>query len=170
MREEFRPVTIDELEGKKRRVSRAASADGAAPQRICLPYWPALKPRRPSSLPTTASPLWYCPHTRPRPRSPTLPPQDIEEALVKQDIQRAKIQERQNAPGAMARAIRMNEAQQARQRGKMMLPAPQVSDAELEALARAGEPGGMDVDVAGGWVRLCLDGGPGGGRGVQQFA
>lgn len=95
IREEFRPVTIDELEGKKRR--------------------------------------------------------DIEAALIKQDVAKAKIAERQNAPGAMRRAIEMNEAAAQRRRGKMMLPAPQVSDAELEQLARAGEQAvAMDTDITEG--------------------
>lgn len=95
MREEFRPITIDELEGKKRR--------------------------------------------------------DIEAGLVKQDLAKAKISERQNAPSAVARAIQMNEAAQQRRRGRMMLPAPQISDAELEQLARAGEHAvAMDADVAEG--------------------
>ncbi|KAL4447677.1 hypothetical protein ABPG75_004896 [Micractinium tetrahymenae] len=97
MREEFRPITIEELEGKKRR--------------------------------------------------------DIEAGLLKQDLAKAKIAERQNAPSAVARNIqaRMNEAAQQRKRGRMMLPAPQVSDAELEHLARAGEHAvAMDADVAEG--------------------
>lgn len=45
----------------------------------------------------------------------------------------------------------MNEAAAQRKRGRMMLPAPQVSDAELEQLARAGEHAvAMDADIAGG--------------------
>ncbi|KAI3429454.1 hypothetical protein D9Q98_005547 [Chlorella vulgaris] len=95
MREEFRPITIDELEGKKRR--------------------------------------------------------DIEAALVKQDQAKKQIAERQNAPSAVKAMLEANEAAQQRRRGKMMLPAPQISDAELEQLARAGEQAGaMDVDLTEG--------------------
>lgn len=90
MREEFRPVTKDELEGRRRA--------------------------------------------------------DIEAELIKRDMQKQKMAERHNAPAAVARAVAMNEAQAVRRRGKMMLPAPQVSDAELEALARAGA-GAADVDT-----------------------
>jgi len=89
MREEFRPVTKEELEGQKRT--------------------------------------------------------DIEAELVKRDIQRQKMAERQNAPAAVARAVAMNEAQAVRRRGKMMLPTPQVSEAELEMLAQAGSAA-MDID------------------------
>lgn len=44
----------------------------------------------------------------------------------------------------------MNEATLQRRRGKMMLPAPQISDAELEALARQGGELGLDPELAGG--------------------
>jgi len=61
----------------------------------------------------------------------------LEEILVKQDIQKAKIAERANAPAALARAAAATEAAApARRGGKMMLPAPQISEAELEAIAR----------------------------------
>jgi pre-mRNA-splicing factor CDC5/CEF1 len=61
----------------------------------------------------------------------------LEEVLVKQDIQKAKIAERANAPAALARAAAATEAAApVRRGGKMMLPAPQISEAELEAIAR----------------------------------
>jgi pre-mRNA-splicing factor CDC5/CEF1 len=48
----------------------------------------------------------------------------------------------------------MNEAAQQKRRGRMMLPAPQISDAELEQLARAGEHAvAMDADITGGEER-----------------
>jgi pre-mRNA-splicing factor CDC5/CEF1 len=70
---------------------------------------------------------------------------DIEADLMKNDMQRAKMNERKNVPAAVARAMAANEAQQSVRRGKMMLPAPQVSDMELEMIARQGA-GAMDVD------------------------
>lgn len=61
----------------------------------------------------------------------------LEEVLVKQDIQKAKIAERANAPAALARAAAATEASApVRRGGKMMLPAPQISEEELEAIAR----------------------------------
>ncbi|GBF97104.1 hypothetical protein Rsub_10115 [Raphidocelis subcapitata] len=92
LREEFRPVTIEEMEGKRRR--------------------------------------------------------DIEEGLVKKDLKRQKLQESKDAPAMVARMNAAHEAALAR-RGKMMLPAPQVSEAELEAIARMGE-GGLDPALAAG--------------------
>ncbi|KAI8106894.1 hypothetical protein M9434_001548 [Picochlorum sp. BPE23] len=80
MREEFRPVTKDELEGRKRK--------------------------------------------------------DIEKELIKQDVAKRKIAERKDAPNMIAQQLAAHEALQSTRRGKMMLPAPQVTDAELEALAR----------------------------------
>lgn len=70
---------------------------------------------------------------------------DIEADLVKSDMQKQKMAERQNVPAAVARAMAVNEAQTGVRRGKMMLPAPQVSDAELEMIARQGA-GAMDID------------------------
>ena len=53
--------------------------------------------------------------------------------------------------------MELNEAQMQRRRGKMMLPAPQISDAELEAIARQGGElgGGLDPELTGwcqGWL------------------
>jgi len=91
MREEFRPVTKEELEGRKRK--------------------------------------------------------DIEKELVKRDIEKGKIAERRNAPDAIARSLAAHDASVSGRRGKMMLPAPQVTDAELELLAKEGA-GAMDAAVA----------------------
>jgi pre-mRNA-splicing factor CDC5/CEF1 len=91
MREEFRPVTKDELEGRQRR--------------------------------------------------------DIEADFVKKDAAAAKAADRLRPPPSAARALAAEDAQAPRRRGRMMLPAPQVSDAELEAIARSGA-GAMDVDGA----------------------
>eukprot|EP00890_Picochlorum_soloecismus_P005608 jgi/Picsp_1/6048/NSC_03402-R1_cell division cycle 5-like protein len=91
MREEFRPVTKEELEGRKRK--------------------------------------------------------DIEKELVKRDIEKGKIAERKNMPEAIARSLAAHDASVSGRRGKMMLPSPQVTDAELEMLAREGA-GAMDVAMA----------------------
>ena len=81
MRDAFRPVTKDELEGRKRK--------------------------------------------------------DIEKELVKQDVAKRKIAERKDAPGVVAQGLEVETSSMSR-RGKMMLPAPQVTDAELEILAKDG--------------------------------
>lgn len=95
LREEFRPVTKEELEGKRRK--------------------------------------------------------DIEAELVKRDMQRQKMAERQNAPAAIARALAVNAVDETvRPRGKMMLPAPQISDAELEMIARQGGGGPLPMELIEG--------------------
>jgi hypothetical protein len=68
--QEFRPVTVEELEGRRRR--------------------------------------------------------DIEEALIKRDIKRQKMQEAHDAPGQLAKQAELNDPMMVRRRGRMMLPAPQV--------------------------------------------
>jgi pre-mRNA-splicing factor CDC5/CEF1 len=73
--------------------------------------------------------------------------QDIEEALVKRDIKRQKLAEAKNVPGLVARVNEMNSTA-LRRRTKMMLPAPQVSEAELEAIARMGDAAALDAEVA----------------------
>jgi pre-mRNA-splicing factor CDC5/CEF1 len=91
----------------------------------------------------------------------------MEAALVKQDLQRAKINERQNAPSAVARALQANEATMQKRRGRMMLPAPQITDAELEQLARQGEHVvAMDATITG--EGACGRGGCS-GRGVAVW-
>lgn len=95
LREEFRPVTKEELEGKKRK--------------------------------------------------------DIEAELVKRDMQRQKMAERRNAPATIAHALAANAVDETvRPRGKMMLPAPQISDAELEMIARQGGGGPQPMDLIEG--------------------
>ncbi|KFM23176.1 Cell division cycle 5-like protein [Auxenochlorella protothecoides] len=96
MQEDFRPITVDELEGRKRK--------------------------------------------------------DIEKELIKADLAKARVAERANAPAALARALAANEASAGPvRRGKLMLPAPAVTDEELEALARGGYAAAdRDADVAAG--------------------
>ena len=85
---------------------------------------------------------------------------DIEANLMKSDMARQKVTERQNVPAAVARAMALNDAQGGVRRGKMMLPAPQVSDAELEMIARQGASA-MDVDG--------LEGGGGGSEATRAL-
>ena len=63
---------------------------------------------------------------------------DVEKELAKQDVAKRKIAERNNAPLMLKQQLEEAEASNLRRRGKMMLPAPQVTDAELEILAKEG--------------------------------
>lgn len=63
---------------------------------------------------------------------------DVEAQLRKQDIARNKIAQRQDAPSAILQANQLNDPQTVRKRSKLMLPAPQISDHELEEIAKMG--------------------------------
>ncbi|KAF6264690.1 pre-mRNA splicing factor component-domain-containing protein [Scenedesmus sp. NREL 46B-D3] len=93
MQQEFRPTTVEEMEGKRRK--------------------------------------------------------DIEDALMKRDVKRQKLAEGKSVPELVARVNESNAAA-LRRRTKMMLPAPQVSEAELEAIARMGEGATLEAELAAG--------------------
>ncbi|XP_020253933.1 cell division cycle 5-like protein, partial [Asparagus officinalis] len=63
---------------------------------------------------------------------------DIEAQLRKQDIAKNKIAQRQDAPSAILQANKLNDPEAVRKRSKLMLPAPQISDQELEEIAKMG--------------------------------
>ncbi|GKV12498.1 hypothetical protein SLEP1_g23632 [Rubroshorea leprosula] len=63
---------------------------------------------------------------------------DIETQLRKQDIAKNKIAQRQDAPSAILQANKMNDPETVRRRSRLMLPAPQISDHELEEIAKMG--------------------------------
>ncbi|CAN6441332.1 unnamed protein product [Victoria cruziana] len=63
---------------------------------------------------------------------------DIEAQLRKQDIAKNKILQRQDAPTAIMQANKLNDPEAVRKRSKLMLPAPQISDQELEEIAKMG--------------------------------
>ncbi|KAK6243355.1 hypothetical protein QUC31_009764 [Theobroma cacao] len=63
---------------------------------------------------------------------------DIESQLRKQDIAKNKIAQRQDAPSAILQANKLNDPETVRKRSKLMLPAPQISDHELEEIAKMG--------------------------------
>ncbi|KAK6911332.1 Pre-mRNA splicing factor component Cdc5p/Cef1, C-terminal [Dillenia turbinata] len=71
---------------------------------------------------------------------------DIEAQLRKQDIARNKIAQRQDAPSAIVQANKLNDPETVRKRSKLILPAPQISDHELEEIAKMG----YASDLAGG--------------------
>uniref|UniRef100_A0A6N2LVT3 Uncharacterized protein n=1 Tax=Salix viminalis TaxID=40686 RepID=A0A6N2LVT3_SALVM len=63
---------------------------------------------------------------------------DIEAQLRKQDAAKNKIAQRQDAPSAILQANKLNDPETVRKRSKLMLPAPQISDHELEDIAKMG--------------------------------
>ncbi|KAK8949589.1 Cell division cycle 5-like protein [Platanthera zijinensis] len=63
---------------------------------------------------------------------------DIEGQLRKQDAARNRIQQRQDAPAAILQANKLNDPEAVRKRSKLMLPAPQISDQELEEISKMG--------------------------------
>ncbi|CAD6267813.1 unnamed protein product [Miscanthus lutarioriparius] len=66
---------------------------------------------------------------------------DIEAHLRKQDIARNKILQRQDAPAAIMQANKLNDPEAVTKRSKLMLPPPQISDHELEEIAKMGNAG-----------------------------
>ena len=76
--------------------------------------------------------------------------QDIERALMKADVDRDKLKDRHNRPDAVAKGLELNDASRVQRRGKMMLPAPQVSEQELQQIARGGADVDMDPELAEG--------------------
>ncbi|CAA7057304.1 unnamed protein product [Microthlaspi erraticum] len=63
---------------------------------------------------------------------------DVEAQLRKQDVARNRISQRLDAPAAILQANKMNDTEAFRKRSKLMLPPPQISDHELEAIAKMG--------------------------------
>ncbi|XP_051119941.1 cell division cycle 5-like protein [Andrographis paniculata] len=63
---------------------------------------------------------------------------DREARLRKQDVARNKIAQRQDAPAAIMQANKLNDPETVRKRSKLNLPAPQIPDHELEAIAKMG--------------------------------
>ncbi|KAJ4879085.1 Cell division cycle 5-like protein [Raphanus sativus] len=63
---------------------------------------------------------------------------DVEAQLRRQDVARNKINERKDAPAAILQANKLNDPEAVRKRSKLMLPPPQISDHELEEIAKMG--------------------------------
>lgn len=86
---------------------------------------------------------------------------DIEAQLRKQDAARNKIQQRLDAPAAILQANKLNDPEAVRKRSKLMLPAPQISDQELEEIAKMGYAsdltlGSEDLAVGSGATRALV--------------
>ncbi|KAH7543309.1 hypothetical protein FEM48_Zijuj02G0170700 [Ziziphus jujuba var. spinosa] len=86
---------------------------------------------------------------------------DMEAQLRKQDIAKNKIAQRQDAPSAILQANKLNDPETVRKRSKLMLPAPQISDHELEEIAKMGYAsdllaGSEEVTEGSGATRALL--------------
>ncbi|KAI5064122.1 hypothetical protein GOP47_0020792 [Adiantum capillus-veneris] len=86
---------------------------------------------------------------------------DIEAQLRKQDVARNKIAERRDAPASVMQINRLNDPEAARKRSKLMLPPPQISDRELEEIAKMGSSndllaGDEELGGGGGVTRMLL--------------
>ncbi|GLJ29314.1 hypothetical protein SUGI_0578120 [Cryptomeria japonica] len=78
---------------------------------------------------------------------------DIEAQLRKQDIARNKIVQRHDTPSAVMQVNKLNDPEAVRKRSKLMLPAPQISDRELEEIAKMGYASDLvlgEDELAGG--------------------
>eukprot|EP00227_Mantoniella_beaufortii_P014173 CAMPEP_0197595674 /NCGR_PEP_ID=MMETSP1326-20131121/23444_1 /TAXON_ID=1155430 /ORGANISM="Genus nov. species nov., Strain RCC2288" /LENGTH=801 /DNA_ID=CAMNT_0043162063 /DNA_START=186 /DNA_END=2591 /DNA_ORIENTATION=- len=71
---------------------------------------------------------------------------DLEEQLMKQDLKRQRINERHDTPSAVQKINELNDPSKIRRRTKLMLPTPQVSERELEEIAKMGSSAAMDMD------------------------
>ncbi|XP_027368039.1 cell division cycle 5-like protein isoform X2 [Abrus precatorius] len=84
---------------------------------------------------------------------------DVETQLRKQDIAKNKIAQRQDAPSAILHANKLNDPETVRKRSKLMLPPPQISDQELEEIAKldyASDLAGNEEPVEGGGATRAL--------------
>ena len=69
---------------------------------------------------------------------------------MRADVDRDKLKDRHNRPDAVAKGLELNDASRVQRRSKMMLPAPQVSEQELQQIAKRGGDVDMDPDLAEG--------------------
>ena len=74
----------------------------------------------------------------------------IEQALLKADAEREARQAEENMAQVVARNLEMNEAGHVQRRGRLALPAPQLSEAELGEVARVARGDALEADLAGG--------------------
>mmetsp|Transcript_32000 Transcript_32000/g.53782 ORF Transcript_32000/g.53782 Transcript_32000/m.53782 type:complete len:795 (-) Transcript_32000:163-2547(-) len=85
---------------------------------------------------------------------------DIELGLRKTDIKKVAVHERHNLPDHVRHVNEMNDTNNTRKRSKLMLPAPQISERELEDIAQMGAAGTLhqaELESAGGVTRSLLN-------------
>jgi pre-mRNA-splicing factor CDC5/CEF1 len=68
---------------------------------------------------------------------------DIEKSVMESKTKQQEMQERNDAPAAIAQAEQANDVDMSQRRGKLTLPAPQVSEREMNDIAKLGKRGGI---------------------------
>lgn len=74
---------------------------------------------------------------------------DEESRAQRMDSKRAKIKESKNMPAAIMQINKLNDPEQVRKRSKLSLPSPQITDEELEAIAKMEESGMIAEEGSG---------------------
>jgi pre-mRNA-splicing factor CDC5/CEF1 len=80
-----------------------------------------------------------------------------EDRARKKDMARQKLHKQTNLPAHVLLLNQLNDPEQQRRRSQMLLPAPQISDAEMEDIAKLGGvvgPSGIDVATTSGGKTL----------------
>mmetsp|Transcript_15445 Transcript_15445/g.60381 ORF Transcript_15445/g.60381 Transcript_15445/m.60381 type:complete len:764 (-) Transcript_15445:40-2331(-) len=67
---------------------------------------------------------------------------EVEENLRKQDIKKQREREKKNLPAVVMQTNKLNDPQQVRNYNSLKMPAPQISESELEELAKLNKAGG----------------------------
>ena len=75
---------------------------------------------------------------------------DIERELIRKDKAKEEMQKRKDRPGYLKKIMEMNDKGPKVSRGRMTLPAPQVSDAELGEIARLNTSDGGRAELEAG--------------------
>lgn len=76
--------------------------------------------------------------------------QDVEEALLKADLRNQKLQASHDQPTAIAKVAELNDPSLTHRRRKLMLPAPQISEQELQQIAKMGGDTRVESDLMEG--------------------
>ncbi|CAD7702662.1 unnamed protein product [Ostreobium quekettii] len=75
---------------------------------------------------------------------------DVEEALLKADLRNQKLQASHDQPAAIAKVAELNDPLLTHRRRKLMLPAPQISEQELQQIAKMGGDSRVENDLMEG--------------------
>jgi len=81
---------------------------------------------------------------------------DEESKRQNSDAKRAKIREQKNMPAAIMQINKLNDPEQVRKRAKLSLPTPQITDEELEQIAKMEENGMVQAEGGTGATSTLL--------------
>lgn len=68
---------------------------------------------------------------------------DIEKSVMEAKTKQQELDERNNAPAALAQAEQANDVDMSQRRGRLTLPPPQVSENEMDEIAKLGKQSGI---------------------------